>query len=110
MTGVNFTPYGRILSSSRDRAVRIWHPATGRELRSFQLSEWATCADMSRDGLVIIASQPDGALHFFNADTGEWIHAFSAHEEAVNAVAYLPQSHRVITASEDRTAALWGAE
>jgi toxoflavin biosynthesis protein ToxC len=119
ITHVTYSPDGAWLSSaSYDGSVIIWRasgasgglePVTRiRHRRLVNASSWSS----HRPGWLATASA-DKTVGLWNVDpeTGfaEPIGRLARHTDDVNAVAWLPDGERLVTASEDSTALLWAA-
>ena len=67
VTQAEFDPSGRaVLAGQRDGKVRIWDPATGKVIRSEDLSPASvTCVGYSPDGGLIAAGSSRGTVHLW---------------------------------------------
>ncbi|MCE9563705.1 MAG: WD40 repeat domain-containing protein [Planctomycetes bacterium] len=67
---VGFLPDGNLLTAGMDGTVRVWHPDTGVELRSF---DWGVgkvqCAAVSPDGTLCAAGSDDGRIVVWDVDS-----------------------------------------
>jgi WD40 repeat protein len=65
------------------------------------------CAAYSPDGSYVLTGGADRVAQLWDAHTGEELHHFAGHTDAVTAVAFSSDGAFVLTGSADRTAQLW---
>jgi WD40 repeat protein len=113
----------RVLTSSGDGSVRLWDPATGTNLQTFQVITESKSADrasgiLSRDGTKVLTLGAPAALDFgywqssgypklYDATTGALLTTIS-NKSVVNA-SLSPDNSRIATAGFDTTAIIWDA-
>jgi len=105
-----FDPQGnRIVTSSFDKAARIWHVQDGSEIAVLKGHQAVIERAMfSPDGSRIITAAHDGTARIWNADSGEQIFVLH-HPGEVHTALFSPDGTRVITASEIGGVSLWDA-
>jgi WD40 repeat protein len=106
---VAFTPDGKfLLSGSRDKTIKLWELATGRELRSY-LGHTSTINDIavSSDGKFFISSCADETARMWNIESGELIRTFQGHKDLLTSVALSHDNKYLVTAGYDWEAHLW---
>lgn len=104
-----FTPDSKfLLTGSRDKTVKLWDVATGRELRSF-LGHTSTIndIDVSNDGRYFVSSSADRTARLWEIETGKLIRTFAGHEDMMTSVDLTSDGKKLITAGFDRLAILW---
>lgn len=127
-----FSPNGGYaLSGSQDGTVILWDVDTGKEVRRFAGPGQAVeCVAFSPDGRRALsgAGQPPGgvrkqgdpfegrgarrgdreySLRMWDAETGEEIARFKAHQAPVTSMAFAPEGDRILSGSSDGTIRLW---
>jgi WD40 repeat protein/basic membrane lipoprotein Med (substrate-binding protein (PBP1-ABC) superfamily)/DNA-binding SARP family transcriptional activator len=111
VTSVAFSPDGaRLATSSRDRMVKVWEAASGRELLSVPAhaaSVWNVV--FSPDGTRLATASDDFTARVWDASTGQELLVLRGHTKAVNDVAFSPDGGRIATTSGDWTARVWDA-
>jgi toxoflavin biosynthesis protein ToxC len=115
VTNVAFSPDGSLLgSSSYDGSAIIWRLDEGRPVPALRLAHrrLVNSITWSREhpGLVATASA-DKTVGLWRIEPDEGrallLGHLARHTDDVNAVAFLPDGERVVTASEDSTALMW---
>ena len=91
-----------------DPSVKLWNSATGRLLRTFELSDYATSVALSPDGKRVLAAQGSPNVLLWDAATGALLRQFQTGSKVVNSVAFSPDGQRIVTAGYE-TLRLWDA-
>ena len=109
VTSVAFSACGRyVLSGSKDKTVKLWDIASGREIRTFKgHSDVVSSARFTPDGRNIVSSSWDGSIRLWEVATGLKIRSFEGHQYRVNDIAVSPNGKYALSGSEDRSLILW---
>jgi RNA polymerase sigma factor (sigma-70 family) len=119
--GLAFSPRGDVLASVAflDRSVRLWDPATGKELRQIvtKHQNQPRCLAYSPDGKVLATGgEYDNTLCLWDADTGKLLRQWAGHDKSkerhvrgVIAVAFSPDGKLLASSGADWTVRLWDA-
>src|SRR5262249_11882094 len=112
---VAISPDGRYLATASfsfpfQGEVKLWDPATGKELQPLRESGVAVRSlAFSPDGSQLAAGGggPDKTVVLWDVATGNLIRTLKGHDGSINSVAYSPDGKQLATASGDGTARIW---
>jgi WD40 repeat protein len=109
ITALAFDPSGKILASgSADHTLRLWDPASGRELRTLSGHRDAVEAvAFSRDGRTLASGSVDKTVKLWDPASGRELRSLSGHTDRVVAVAFCGAGGPLATGSWDHTVKLW---
>jgi hypothetical protein len=97
----------RLASASADGTVKVWDPATGRELLALTGHTGPVlCVTFSPDGERIATSGEDRTVRLWDAETGSAARSFDGHADAVVGVVFNQNGTQLASASADETVKL----
>jgi mitogen-activated protein kinase organizer 1 len=106
---VRYTASGAYcLTCGRDRTVRLWNPAKGREIRAYaghgyEVRDAAAAADSA----AFASCGGDRAVLLWDVSTGAVTRRLRGHDGPCNAVAYAPNQAVVVSGGYDRAVRVW---
>jgi WD40 repeat protein len=113
---VQFSPDGRVVVGQALGVpeVSFWDPATGELLGSFRFPrgvypEWNARLAFSPDSRRLAATAGP-AVQVIDVPARAGLHLLRGHEATVTALTFSPDGAKLLTGSEDKTAALWDVE
>jgi len=101
-----------LASPGNDRAVRLWDPATGEQVRALHghsRKVLAVCSLVAGGRVLLASAGHDGTVRVWDPATGKPLHVLRGHTRRVNDVCSLVAGGRVLLASagRDRTVRVW---
>ncbi|MFW9991874.1 MAG: serine hydrolase [Candidatus Odinarchaeota archaeon] len=118
---LDFSPSGELLASGGiDNKINLWNVSSGEHLRTWSLFphgvidiKWSpdgkTLAVGGGEWMVDVkhGNQPDKLLQLLDAATGDVLHSFIGHTDAVSSIAFSKNGSHLISGSWDRSVRLW---
>ena len=93
VANVAFSPNGELLASSDTSAVKLWHVATGRQLRTFRA--YGGAFEFSPDGQTIAFKGSETTVELWDVTTGTKVRSFAG----VDSFAFSPDGKRLATSN-----------
>jgi WD40 repeat protein len=106
---IAFSPDGRtIVTGSSDNSLKLWHAATGRELRTLTgHTGYVRAVAFSPDGRTVVSASWDGSLKLWDTVSGRVLHTLKGHEYYINAVAFSPDGRTIVSGASDKSLRVW---
>jgi hypothetical protein len=104
-----FTPDGRALvvpARDRERALRVWEVATGKERRRVPLEAEVESLALSPNGTAAVGDYA-GKIHLYDLGKAKMLRVLSGHEGHVHSVAYSVGGKLLASGASDHTVRLW---
>lgn len=104
-----FTADGkRLVTSSKDKTLRWWDLAAGKELGTIEFGKWAWALAVSPNGQRVAAiCGGSNALHRFDLKAGRELPLPDGHADVIEQLAFLPDGTKLISASRDGAVRVW---
>jgi WD40 repeat protein len=90
-----------LISSSKDKTIRIWDIANVKEIHTFSEHTWSvTDIDMDAFGLYLVSSSLDGTVNLYDLKEKKRIAQYSLEGYKVNALALSPNNTNIVAAAQ----------
>jgi RNA polymerase sigma factor (sigma-70 family) len=108
VAGIAFAPDGKFIATgSHMGTVRLWDPATGKELRSWQAHDSGVIGlAISPDGKMVATGSWDSSIRLWDAE-GKALRKMLGHTKEVSRLAFSPDGKVIASGSKDGTVRLW---
>jgi WD40 repeat protein len=103
-----YSPDGKTLvASAWDRSLRLWDPATGKELRTFESpSGYARLLAFAPDGRTFASGGNAQCISLWDTATGK-MRRLEKHQGVVQAMAFLPDGKTLVSRGVDSSIRFW---
>ena len=107
--GVAIAPDGKnILSSSRDKTLKVWDLESGECLATFEgHTDRVLGVVITPDGRRVVSGSGDKTLKVWDLESGECLATFEGHTATVSVVAMTPDGKRIVSGSYDHSLRVW---
>jgi WD40 repeat protein len=96
------------LSGSRDKTVKLWNLANGREVQQFNgHSQPVRSVAFTHDGRYAVSASEDGTIKVWDLGMGKEFRTFRGHTAAVTSVAVSPDGHNLASSGADGSVRIW---
>ena len=97
-----------VISGSADKTLRLWHPVTGKLLKTIQAHEGVVCAvTLHPDGNTGITGGSDRVLKIWDLNQGQLLRQFGQHSNWITGIALTPDGETLMSCSSDCTIKIW---
>jgi WD40 repeat protein len=107
---VQFSVEGQLATSGDDATVRVWEPATARQLWSGKHQDTVLALAFSADGKRLASAGKDKTVKVWQVSKGDELVSLVGHKSEVFAVAFSPDGRTVATGGKDKLVKLWDSE
>lgn len=109
ITSLAVTPDSRrVITGSRDAALRVWDLETGAEQHILAGHEqYIYSVAVSPDGRLAASASSDRTVKVWDLATGACVHTLAGHKFDVYCLAFTPDGRGLVTGSQDETVRCW---
>jgi WD40 repeat protein len=98
-----FTPDGKLVTGAGDGVIRLWDPATAKEVRRLRGHEGAVLSlALSADGRTLASGGQDRTVRVWDLASGKELRRHQEHRLEVAALAISPDGKRLVSADGSR--------
>jgi RNA polymerase sigma factor (sigma-70 family) len=99
---VAFSPDGkRLVSAGGDTAVKVWDPATGKEVRAFHHTDAVLSVAFSPDGTILASGGGDEKVRLWDPATGKALRLIALDDGAIMSLAFTADGKTLVVGGVD---------
>ena len=104
-----FTPDNKyLLTGSRDKTIKLWEVATGREVKSYKSHlHTVNGLDISRNGKMFVSSSADKTAKVWEIESGELLFSTPEDKDYMTTVAFNPDADWIATGGYEPLVKIW---
>ncbi|GAB4119266.1 MAG: hypothetical protein OHK0050_26970 [Roseiflexaceae bacterium] len=97
-----------VVTSSRDRTIRIWDLAARREIRALRgHTDRVTTVALSPNRWMVASGSFDRSIRIWDLISATEVYSLTGHTRAVQSVAFSPDGTLLVSGSRDKTIRIW---
>lgn len=97
-----------VITASKDRSLKLWEIATGKEVRTFTGHTAAVnVVVFSPDAQFAASASTDKTIKLWEVHTGKLLKTFKGHTDKIVGLDYSPDGNYLFSGSYDKTTKLW---
>jgi len=105
VSGLRYTPDGRILAIASRESIHLWDVANRKVLRDIKAGD--PLFALSEDSKFLVTGDRYGAVEVWSVATGKRVGRHEGHSDRISSVAFSPDGARLITGSANGIAIIW---
>lgn len=104
-----FTPDSKyLLTGSRDKTIKLWETATGREVKSYKGHlNTVNGLDISKNGKLVASSSADKTVKIWDIGSGKLLFSTPEDKDYMTTVAFSPEANWVATGGYEPLVKIW---
>jgi WD40 repeat protein len=104
---VVFSQTGTLIAALGNNRIRIFNVTTGASIATFDEQQPVETVAFSHDDTFLVSALSDGTVRVLEVQTGNLVHTFRGHPDAVTSVAFSPSGAMIASGSRDSTIRVW---
>ncbi len=107
VAAVALTADGKLAATAGRDGVRLWEPATGKQVRAIEVKGGATALAFLTDGKTLAVGGNDKLVHLIEIETGKSTGELKGHKHAINSLAASPDGKLLASGDAQATVYVW---